>query len=216
MDKLILVRSGNTAWQEDCPEGIESSGTLADESRLQGTLPLPLSQTGKDSLRQVAEFLHNYQVDRIYSSGNESAGSTAEFLAELCQAKVKTLEEMHELDCGLWQGLRIKDIKQRYSKAYRKWQMDPTSIYPPEGESVMDAYQRISRCLTSLNRKKSNKIITIVAAPFVSGIMECIITQQPPALLWKVIAQESTITVFDITSESNKDLPCGNAVHRQS
>ena len=46
MKKLILIRAADTAWQEGRPS--------ADESRIQGVVPLPLSEQGKDSLREMA------------------------------------------------------------------------------------------------------------------------------------------------------------------
>ena len=75
MNKLILIRAGNTPWQEGQP--------TADESRLQGTVSLPLTEQGKESLQKIAEILQREKIDAIYSSGNESSGPTAEYLAQL-------------------------------------------------------------------------------------------------------------------------------------
>ena len=69
MNRLILIRSGNTSWQEGEP--------TADESRMQGTVPLPLSEQGKVELGEIAQSLQGENPRCIYSSGNESSGPTA-------------------------------------------------------------------------------------------------------------------------------------------
>ena len=142
MKKLILIISGSTAWAEadnaeiervedddsqenhnDCTKA--ESSDAASGRRLQGTLPLPLSEQGKESLISVANILKQYDTQTIYSSGNESSGPTAEFLAELCDLKTKKNTDLKELNCGLWQGLRYRDIEKRYSNAYKQWRNDP-------------------------------------------------------------------------------------------
>ena len=149
MYKLILIRAGNTPWQERQP--------TADESRLQGTVSLPLTEQGKQSLQKIAQILQEEKIDSLYSSGNESSGPTAEYLARLCQIKTKKVPGLRELDFGLWQGLRITEIKKRFGRAYRQWRADPTSVRPPQGESVPETYDRVCRSLCSLNKKNRDK-----------------------------------------------------------
>ena len=159
MKKLILIRSGSTAWAEAAQAellrsiaGNSQTAAIADnggadaasidqwtevdicadqERRLQGTLPLPLSEQGKEALSHIAEVLKRYDIQTIYSSGNESSGPTAEFLAEKCGYKTKKNPDLKEMNCGLWQGLRFKDIEKRYNNAYKQWRNSPESICPP-------------------------------------------------------------------------------------
>ena len=112
MNKLILIRAGKTIWQEGQP--------TADESRLQGTVSLPLTEVGKKCLQKAAEILEREEIDAIYSSGNESSGPAAQYLARLCRLKTKKAPGLRELNFGLWQGLLIGEIKKRYGRAYRQ------------------------------------------------------------------------------------------------
>ena len=201
MNKIILVQAGYTAWEETLLEGCFQnaeqrekptstegvSGPKNDQRRLQGTLSLPLSDAGKEALKEVAAMLQREGVSVIYSSGNESSGPTADCLADLCDLKTKKVTRMRELNCGLWQGLRIKDIKQRYSRAYRLWREDPTSVCPPDGETVIDAFERVQESIKLINKKNKNgTTIAIVAAPVVSAIIECILTGHPLEELWSI------------------------------
>ena len=178
MEKLILIRAGGTTWQEGQP--------TADESRIQGTVPLPLTEQAKESLQEIAAVLLQENVDCLYSSGNESSGPSAEFLAQLCQIKTKKIPNLRELNFGLWQGLRVVEIKKRYGRAYKQWLTDPASIRPPQGESVPETYERVAQSLQNLYKKNRDKTVVIVAAFVVAALIECLITDKSLDQLWQI------------------------------
>jgi len=191
MNTLIVIRAGETAWHQGRP--------TADESRIQGTVSLPLTPAAEEFLRTVSASIAQYHPDCIYSSGNESSGPTAEFLGQLCTLKPKTLPGLHELDCGLWQGLRIREIKKRYGRAYRQWCCDPTSVRPPQGESLEEAARRVRKTLRNLNKKNQDKTIVVVAAVMVAALIECLLTGTPLEQLWPIVEKHEHIRLFDIT-----------------
>ena len=152
MKKLILVKAGSTAWQNDIKK--------LDDRRIQGQIPLGLSENDQITLRDcVAATLQLEKIDCIYSSGNESSGPTAEYLAKLCQLKTKKIKELRELDFGAWQGLCISEIKQRFPSAYRQWRDVPTSLAPPQGEPLLDAAERVGKALNTIMKKNRDKIL---------------------------------------------------------
>lgn len=187
MKKLILIQAGSTAWQE--------------EGRIQGTVPLPLSDSGKAKLQDLAERLKQARPDVLYSSGNESAGATAGYLGRLCDLKARKMAELAELNCGLWQGLRDVELKRRFGKAYRQWRADPTSVCPPEGESVQQAISRVKEGLVVLAKKNRGKIVVVVAGRMVAALLTCVLTNSEPAQLWQIADQESPMRVFEMDGE---------------
>ena len=199
MEKLILIRAGGTTWQEGQP--------TADESRIQGTVPLPLTEQAKKSLQKIAAVLLKENVDCLYSSGNESSGSSAEFLAQLCQIKTKKIPNLRELDFGLWQGLRIVEIKKRYGRAYKQWLTDPASIRPPQGESVPETYERVAQSLQNLYKKNRDKTVVIVAAFVVAALIECLITDKSLDQLWQIAEQHDNLHIFDLSARPGLNLP---------
>ena len=111
---------------------------------------------------------------------------------------------MREMDCGLWQGLRIKDIKKRYCRAYRQWRTDPTSICPPEGERVEDAWARVTKALETISRKNKTKTVALVAAPIVGALVECVLTAKPVERLWEIIDQAAAVREFTMNGSSGQ------------
>lgn len=183
MKKLILVRAGSTAWEE--------------EHRIQGRVPLPLSAAGKRDLDAVVEQLRRAAPDALYSSGNESAGPTAEYLSQRCRLKGRKIADLHELDCGLWQGLREEDLKRRFGRAYRQWRNDPTSVVPPQGEPVQEAFSRVEQVLGELDKKNRDKTVVLVAAPIVAALIACALTAGRLEELWRIAEDPVPVRVFD-------------------
>ena len=192
MKKLIVVRAGNTPWQE--------------QDRIQGTVPLPLTEASRKDLINVAEDLSKEECDCLYCSGNESSGLTAEFLSGLCRWKIKKISQLREMDYGIWQGLRIEDIKNRYCSAYKQWRKDPANVCPPDGEPLQQVHQRVGDGLRRIVKKNRSDTVVIVAARVVSAVIECILKDIPLNQLWSVTDQDRPIRVYDFTDREMCDV----------
>jgi len=149
MKKIIIIRAGSPAWKE--------------QNRLQGTLPLPISEAGKEVLDQISSFLKEEGIDCLYSSGNESSGPTAQYLSHQFGFKTKKHTGLRELNCGLWQGLCLQDIQNRFGTSYKQWKQDPTAFTPPQGESTLAAYERIREAVRQILRKSGKKKVAVIA-----------------------------------------------------
>jgi len=137
--------------------------------RVQGNLDVPLSSDGARQVEQVAQELSDAKLEVIYGSECQPAWQTAEQLAARLAIKAKSLDDMQNLDHGLWQGLLIDEIKRKQPKVYRQWQENPASVCPPEGETLADAQQRVQACLARLMKKhKQGRIGLVLPEPLAS------------------------------------------------
>jgi broad specificity phosphatase PhoE len=186
MKKILIVRAGSPAWKE--------------EDRLQGTLPLPISESGKEVLNRISSLLREEGVDCLYSSGNESSGPTSQYLSELCGFKTKKHPGLRELDCGLWQGLRIHEIKKRFGSSYKQWRMDPTGFTTPQGEAMLAAYERVKEAVSHITKKSRSKPIAIVAGQIVSALIECYLTQGDPKYVWQLVDQGAPVKIIEFAN----------------
>ena len=191
MKKLIVVRAGNTPWQE--------------QGRIQGTVPLPLTEASKKELASIAEKLSKEEGGCLFCSGNESSGLTAEFLSGLCRWKIKKIPQLREMDYGLWQGLRIEDVKNRYCSAYKQWRKDPANVCPPDGEPLHEVHQRVGEGLKRIVKKNRSDTVVIVAARMVSAVIECILKGIPLNQLWSVTDEDCPMRVYDLTTQEMSD-----------
>jgi probable phosphoglycerate mutase len=189
MSTVVLIRPGCTDYDE--------------QSRLLGVLEMPMNKRGieqvQESVRQIQQ--KGLQPEAIYASPADPAYSTAVAIAEaLGNVKVKELDELRNVNQGLWQGLPESDVRKRYPKVFRVGREQPQSICPPEGETLADACQRMARVINKAIRK--HDVFAIVAVEPIATVIRCTLQQRCPSVDACLCGEEETSAVesFD-TSE---------------
>ena len=129
MLQIVLIRPGSTDYDE--------------QERIQGTLDIPLNEQGSSEVAQVIDQLREKEIEAIYSPPCQPSEETGRAIAKRLGVKLKKLERMQNLDHGLWQGMRVKDVRRKQPKVYRQWQEQPQNVCPPEGEMLSHAQQRV-------------------------------------------------------------------------
>jgi len=190
MNKLIVVRAGTTTWQQ--------------QDRIQGVIPLPLCEAGEKALDEVMGLLKLEKASELHCSGNESSGATAEYLCEHCGLKYNEISELKEMNFGVWQGLRVKDIQQRFGKVYKQWRKDPFSICPPQGETLQDVQDRIEPALRKVLAQNSGKTTIIIAARISAAVIDCILTGTPLNQLWDNADENAMMLQYTSTSATDE------------
>ncbi|QDT37827.1 histidine phosphatase family protein [Stratiformator vulcanicus] len=140
-----------------------------DQNRIQGRLDLPLSDHGSASVMDCVEALRDANLNMILCDPGEPAFSTAQEIGDELDVPVKAKEELRNLDQGLWQGLKLEEIRKKYPKLIRQWQESPEAVCPPQGEPVGDALERVRKVLKR-PLKKSGRIGIVAAEPLASLI----------------------------------------------
>ncbi|NOZ39652.1 MAG: histidine phosphatase family protein [Planctomycetes bacterium] len=194
MLKLLIIRTGATEYEA--------------QGRVQGTLDIPLSEDGRQQIEQVAEALRaelllKGKIDACYAGPCLATQQSAEILATQLKLKPKTLDDLRNLDHGLWQGMLINDIKVKQPKVYRQWQDHPETVCPPEGESLQVVRDRLQRMLTKITKKqKSGTTAIIVAEPVLSLLKNALRddalgnlweTEDGPETAWELIEVPSAV-----------------------
>ena len=111
MSQIVLIRPGSTEFDE--------------QQRIQGTLDLPLSVRGQQQVARIVQELAEVAIDVIYSSPCEPARSTAAALGSSRGVSVKEIETLHNVNHGLWQGLKTDEIRRKHPKVFKQWQESP-------------------------------------------------------------------------------------------
>jgi broad specificity phosphatase PhoE len=155
MAQIILIRPGCTEFDE--------------QQRIQGNLDLPLSTGGRQQVERLLTDLAQVEIDVLYSSPCEPARSTAEALGSARGLAVKEIEDLHNVNHGLWQGLKVEDIRRKHPKVFKQWQESPEAICPPGGETLAEAIARVRKSLERPLKKKGN--LAIVAADPLAAII---------------------------------------------
>ncbi len=201
MSTVILIRAGSTDYDE--------------QHRVLGTLDMPVNNRGVEQIREINRQLQEkgIRLQTILTSPEDPACSTAHAIAEVqSNAKVKELDELRNVNQGLWQGLPESDIRKRFPRLFKSGKEDVTAICPPEGETLSDACQRLERVLTKAMRK--NEVLAIVAPEPLATVIRCTLQHRRPHVTACLCGEESQelvhvleSTAFDSTHFSSAEEP---------
>lgn len=159
MTQVVLIRPGATAYDE--------------QNRVQGVLDVPLSERGRAEAADLADRLAGTELRALYSGPGENVLRTAETVGRALGLRVRRIEELRNLDQGLWQGLQIDEIRRRNLKLFRQWQDDPRTVCPPNGETVESALTRVQVALRPILRRHRDEAIGLVVADPLVRLVSC-------------------------------------------
>jgi probable phosphoglycerate mutase len=184
---VILIRPGSTDFDE--------------QGRIQGTLDVPLNEQGIAEVARLADELRVSGLEAIYHSACSSALRTAEVLGTVLNLKPKRLDNFQNLDHGLWQGMRVEEVKRKHPKVYRQWQEQPDSVCPPEGETLDAARTRVQGVLRKLLRKHREGTIGLVVPEPLARLVRCQLSHSEVGNLWTAGEEHGSFDVIAVGPE---------------
>ncbi len=189
MFKIFLVQTGQT--------------TLEAQSRLASSAGSPLSDQGTECVAKAAgELARTNGAGTIYIACNEGETQTADILAEALEVKIRNSEDLREIHYGLWQGLTTDEIKRRQPKVFRQWRDDPTSIRPPEGETLEQAQERLIKAIRRILKKHKSGSAMFVLSPIAAAILRCRCESGQLESLWKYVSPDCAWFSYELDAES--------------
>ena len=115
-----------------------------DQGLYIGKTDLPLTEEGKDELRDLYAAYEYPRVHRVYSSPLERAVQSAEILFP--DTDITIAEDLREMDFGVFEGLPAEELVKLDS--YRKWLKGGLDNPAPNGESMREV---MVRCYSAMN-----------------------------------------------------------------
>ena len=170
MTQVVLIRPGATTYDE--------------QHRLQGILDIPLSDRGRAEVALLAESLPKaldslpLVLTAIYCGPTESVARTAEAVGKALGLRPRRIEDLRNLNQGLWHGLPHEELKRRNPRVYRQWHDDPTTVCPPRGESIDEAFDRIKSAIKPLIKRHQDEAIAIVAGDPLARLIACYLKRE--------------------------------------
>src|SRR5262245_27831342 len=187
MVQFLLVRPGSTDFDE--------------QGRIKGTLDIPLSDAGKSQVGNIIAQLHDTPIHVLYASPTRCAQQTAEALATDHRVRFKTLDDLDNLDHGLWQGKRIDEVKTSQPKVFRQLQDHPETVCPPQGEPVGSAVERVKSLVSRLLRKHRSGTVAVVVPEPVASFVCAALKQVELGDLWKAECEVGGWQMIDVQPE---------------
>jgi probable phosphoglycerate mutase len=147
---IFLIRHGETP--------------LTPQKKFSGDGPLnpELTQEGLAQAELVAQAVAVLKPDVIIASPLNRTRQTAEALSRITELPVNYDEAWLECSFGIWDGLSIDEVKEKYPADYQAW-ICSTSFAPPQGESYDSVAVRIDEALEQLVAMYPGQRVAVVS-----------------------------------------------------
>jgi broad specificity phosphatase PhoE len=147
--RIFMVRHGATV--------------LTDEDRFAGVTDVELSEEGREQARRLAERLSHAKITAIYASPLGRTVETARILAAPHDLEVQTRDGFREISHGHWEGMKRRDVEEKFPDEIAEWEKDPYTFAPPGGESGLAVTARALPALIDLVRDHPGEKILVVS-----------------------------------------------------
>lgn len=129
---------------------------FSGKKRLAGRLAdVHLTPSGREQAQSIAKTLADVPMKAIYSSPLERALETAQPIAEQNDLAVIPHDGLIEIDYGDWQGRTMKELYR--TKLWKVVQCNPAWMRFPNGETILEAQNRISHTIRDIAAKFESK-----------------------------------------------------------
>ncbi len=146
---IYFARHGETDWNV--------------QKRIQGTTDIPLNERGIMQARMLADTLkeRHMRLDRVYTSPQKRAKETAMIAAEAVEADCVVIDELREMDLGLWEGSNWDIIEEENSEIYRAWRKDKRYVHIPCGENYNELLKRTLAAVQKILAQEAEDVLAV-------------------------------------------------------
>jgi phosphoserine phosphatase len=184
MAQIILILPGATDYDE--------------QQRIQGALDIPLNAQGDAEVTGIIDALSDREIEAVYSPACSPAYQTAEILAAALGIKHKKISGLENVNHGLWQGMRVEEVRRKQPKVYRQWQEQPESVCPPEGEMLEHAEKRMRAAMAKILKKHKQGTVALVVPEPMASLVRRYAANSQLGDLWKNTTDHGRWDVLDI------------------
>lgn len=148
MLKLYIIRHGETDFNKP--------GVFF------GSKDIDLNEEGRKQCRELEKAMENIELNVILSSPLKRCIQTAQGIASKKGLKVDIIEQMREMDFGLWEGCHYDDVARLYPDDWKIGMEDWRDMNPTKGECFRDFYARVSNALETIIESYDGKNVALI------------------------------------------------------
>ncbi len=155
MTRLVLIRHGVTEWNE--------------QGRYCGRKDIGLSGQGKAQVKKLGRSLKAVKFDKVYCSDRRRALQSSRIIFN--GTETTKIKGLREINFGALEGMRHKDIVQKYGKDYyENWIKDTRRNYIPKSEPIPAFKKRVMSAMNKIILLNPRKTVAVVCHGGVIGM----------------------------------------------
>jgi alpha-ribazole phosphatase len=183
---LYLIRHGVT----------EGNG----EKRYKGSIDVPISAEGLEQVRRSSGFIRDClgsgSLSAVYASPLSRALDSAGVIAEPHGLEPIVVDGLKERNFGIWEGMSLSEIQQKYPDAFRAWAANPLEHSPVGGESTMQVRDRIVPVVEDIVSRHYDEKIAIVAHGGVNRVILCHYLCMPLEHIFRIEQDNASVSII--------------------
>lgn len=123
---------------------------------------MDLSAEGRQQAARLGERLRSETIAAVYSSPYSRAMDTARIVCEGWPVQPLAIDGLREISHGHWEGLRRRDVEERFGAEYTMWEQDPFTYAPSGGESGVAVLARALPAIrTIISSHQGAKVLVV-------------------------------------------------------
>ena len=147
--RVFLIRHGATE--------------LSAEDRFAGAVDVLLSDAGRDQARCLGRRLAGENITVAFASPMKRTMETARFVVEPHGITVSPVDGIREIAHGRWEGMKREEVERQFPEEYARYEEDPFSFAPVDGESGLQVTARALPALLNIVDEHCDERIVIVS-----------------------------------------------------
>ena len=187
MLKLIVVRHAESEWN---PIG-----------RYQGLLDPDLTERGIQQAKRLAKALKKENIQVLFSSPLKRTFKTAKIIGEEIGLEPIPDERVIEIDHGVWSGLLVEEVKQKFPEEFEKWMKEPHKVKFEGGESLLDVFKRVKEFLVFLLKNYNERTVAVVSHTVPIRCLYCAVLDIDLSKFWSFGCDNASYSVIYLDSE---------------
>ncbi len=192
---ILFLKACTTSWDA--------------QNRLCGVSDLPAADGAFEELVSVLQSSESYRslsgsMDLVLCGPSDVSMSCARALVGSGEVKIKVVEELGELNLGLWEGVLRDNLEDRFPSVYSQWSEHPGTVAPPDGESLEMVQERVLEQLFKalLKLKSENQVVGLVLRPYAWGVVKCWLDQRPLSEVWDYLDTGVSLESFSLDRDT--------------
>ncbi len=163
-----------------------------------------ITEKGHLQAKKVAERLAEMPIDILYSSSLTRTLQTAQYIADIKKLPIIRTDKLKEINGGDWENKNFDDLPKLYPKEQFTWEKEPHIHQMPNGESMVEFYERILKEVKSIVNQNLGKNICIVTHGTAIRALLCRFYGKSIEHMINIHWHDNTsVTVADYNDEAN-------------
>lgn len=182
---IFLIRHGETP--------------LTPMKKFSGDGPLNphLTEEGLAQAERVAAAIANLKPETIIASPLNRTKQTAEAVSRATGLPINFDEDWIECSFGIWDGMSIDEVKEKYPADYQAW-VSSTAFATPEGESYDEVSLRIDAALDAIAATYPGQRVAVVTHNGTIKTAAKLAVGAPPESIFHIDVSPCSITTISI------------------